>query len=192
MTVKDILGKEWFDIAKLSEKELKGYNRVLSGAARKRIKRIESSDVKYSPAVEKFRTEKQNMSGQNMSGRRKEISEFYVLRKFLIQKTSTLRGARSFLEKNIKNYGLTKDEYMGLTTDEKKEFWKDFHRLQEYMTTKGTPYLKNGENFAILRLYRENRGEMTGAELYDEVNRLYKEDYKQRQIAEYEKDRNNR
>ena len=187
MTVKDILAKEWFDIAKLSEKELKEYNRVLSGATRKRIKRIESSDVKYSPAIENFRTEK-----QNMSGRRKEISEFYAMRKFLTQKTSTLRGARSFLEKNIKNYGISKDEYMALTSDEKKEYWKDFHRLQEYMATKGTPYIKNGENFAILRLYRENRSEMSGTELYDEVNRLYKEDYKQRQIAEYEKDRNNR
>ena len=60
------------------------------------------------------------------------------------------------------------------------------------MATKGTPYIKNGENYAILRLYRENRSELSGAELYDEVNRLYKEDYKQRQIAEYEKDRNNR
>lgn len=187
MTVKDILNKEWFDIAKLTEKELKEYNRVLSGAVRKRIKRIETSDVEYSPAVEAYSMEK-----KKLSGRRKEISEFYSMRKFLTQKTSTLRGARSFLNKNIKNFGISKDEYMALSKDEKKEFWADFNRLKEYINSQGTAYTKKGENFVILRLYRENRGEFSGTELYEEVNRLYKEDYKQRQIAEYEKNRDNK
>lgn len=187
MTVKDILNKEWFDIAKLTEKELKEYNRVLSGAVRKRIKRITESDVEYSPAVEAY-----EQDNKKLYGRQREISEFYNMRRFLTRKTSTLRGARSFLNKNIENFGLTKDEYMALTKDEKKEFWADFNRLKEYMNTQGTAYTKKGENFVILRLYRENRGNFSGTELYEEVNRLYKEDYKQRQIAEYEKNRNNK
>lgn len=187
MTVKDILNKEWFDIAKLTEQELKKYNQILSGAARKRIKRITESDVEYSPAVEAY-----NQDKKKLYGRRREISEFYNMRRFLTQKTSTLRGARSFLNKNIQNFGLSRDEYLALSKDEKKEFWADFNRLKEYLNTKGTAYTKKGENFVILRLYRENRGEFSGTELFDEVNRLYKEDYKQRQMAEYEKNRDSK
>lgn len=132
-TVKQILNLEPDELMKMKRSELAEVTSLLSRAANKRIKRLEAKDID-TPALQGYERSggKFGTRGKNLNELR---SEFYRVSHFLNAKTSTITGAKQVHKEVVDR--LTADltteerEKYNLTTDQLKDFWEGYRKLQE-------------------------------------------------------------
>lgn len=112
-------------------KELKKEVSRLSSMANKRLRRLESNNLKLLPAYRAWESDgaiKFSVKGKNYQQLQ---SEYWRLKHFLDDRTSTVRSANAFLKEMAENTGI---KYNGLTDlkAKSKQFFNLAQKIKEY------------------------------------------------------------
>lgn len=132
MKLEDILSMSNEDFNKLSYKELKPIVKQMVNASNNRIYRMRESGV-FSPAVNDRKL--LNMSNtQNLNQLR---AKFVQVQTFLLDKTSTIEGAREFMDlvqgniNSMRESRQWKLNYADLTNKQQSKMWKLYEAIRE-------------------------------------------------------------
>lgn len=117
MTIEEILNLSNEDVMKLTKEELQPLVRQTVGATRKRIKRIEESGIKFSPATQAVKNFDFSTSEKQSLNQLRQ--QFIKSTDFLKMKTSTLKGAREARKRTMQTLGMSEKEYSKLG----KQLW---------------------------------------------------------------------
>lgn len=176
MSVDDILKLDYKDLQKLNRRDLSRITSRLASAGNKRLKRAKEKGV-TSPAYESVARSggKFSVAGKNLNQLR---AEFARARRFLSPetKTSTIKGAKKYKKKID---AIT----VGLTEDEKKQFFKIVEELKNsdpmYFTFTNT-------NLLISEEVREMTSEMDSVDLLNKVRSRLENVYEESERVLYD------
>lgn len=118
-SIQDIISMDMNDVVSLNESDLRSLVNRLVSASNKRLRRLEkSSDGRYSPAF------RQKFSSRGKS-RNLLLREFSDSKRFLISKTSTVRGWNKYRDATEERLGGR------LPKNQRKKFWRVYRKFQE-------------------------------------------------------------
>lgn len=126
------------DFSELTQKQKNFRKEVsrLSSIANKRIKRLQNSDLKESPALKKWEREGGEKFGIRGKTQREVRKEFYRVRDYLQAETSTITGTKKVLKNMAENTGI---EYSGFNDliERSKSFFELSNKIEEYQRMTG-------------------------------------------------------
>lgn len=127
MTVQEVLSLSSSEIAKLNRKELARVTKVLTDAANKRLKRLETAFGDASRAYQRA----QESGGRFSTGGKNQgqlQSEFKRARSFLTSKSSTVSGYRKERKSMLDRLNVPESERDEFND---RDFWKQYRRLEK-------------------------------------------------------------
>lgn len=178
---KELLEKDYSEIASMSRSELAKTVKTLSAVANKRLNRLEQSgQFKNSFVYDNAVREGRFSSGGKLQGQLQR--EYMRLKNFLQAKTSTVKGAREVRHRVEKRAGVS------LSDNQNKEMWQKYraHR-EEFNSAFGSTNAIN----MLANIYANYDGdansEIYGAEDIERINaEMAGEEYEQETDEEYE------
>lgn len=132
MKLKDILSMSNEDFNKLSYKELKPIVKQMVNASNNRIYRMRESGV-FSPAV----NDRKLLNMANTQNLNQLRAKFVQVQTFLLDKTSTIEGAREFMDlvqgniNSMRESRQWKLNYADLTNKQQSKMWKLYEAIRE-------------------------------------------------------------
>ena len=132
MKLKDILSMSNEDFNKLSYKELKPIVKQMVNASNNRIYRMRESGV-FSPAV----NDRKLLNMANTQNLNQLRAKFIQVQTFLLDKTSTIEGAREFMDlvqgniNSMRESRQWKLNYADLTNKQQSKMWKLYEAIRE-------------------------------------------------------------
>lgn len=132
MKLKDILSMSNEDFNKLSYKELKPIVKQMVNASNNRIYRMRESGV-FSPAI----NDRKLLNMANTQNLNQLRAKFVQVQTFLLDKTSTIEGAREFMDlvqgniNSMRESRQWKLNYADLTNKQQSKMWKLYEAIRE-------------------------------------------------------------
>lgn len=120
LSIQDIIDKDWRDINKLHERELRELSMRLNSAANKRLRRLEKSGMdEWSPAYSHIKKSGGDFSVKGKDTKVAIKNEIQRASDFLRAKTSTYKGTKEYRE-NVSDIFRSKANKKKKSTDENK------------------------------------------------------------------------
>lgn len=179
LKVGQIMDMTYDDLKGLEMKELKVVASRLFSASNKRIKRLQASSSVVSPALANLRKTRGANIRFSRAGKSKSalISEITSARSFMEKRTSSVSGARAYMEETEERIGgEIKNPFM------RKKFWKEYRKFSEANSNliksmeKGSTRVQK----MIRELYVE-QGERDWNSIFAEVENRLDESYREEQ-----------
>lgn len=126
------------DYTKLTDKQREFRREVsrLSSMANKRIRRLQESNLKYSPALEIWKDEGGVFFGVKGKTQKEVRREFHRVNNYLNSDTSSISGTKKVLKEMAENTGIKHDGYNDLI-DKSKSFFELANKIEEYQKISG-------------------------------------------------------
>lgn len=105
----------------------------LSAMANKRIKRLQESNLKSSPALEKWEREGAEFFGIRGKSQQEVRNEYYRVKNYLDSSTSSITGAKKTLVTLAENTGI-KYDHVDELTDKATVFFELANKVDEYLS----------------------------------------------------------